>query len=213
MPYILRPKGDGTNELLQYDDAPKGWNESAYLATNGDVAQVVQSGGMPSGWWHYLQHGRKEGRTGGWDTPTDFNATEYLTANADVAQAVARGDLTAAEHYARYGAAEGRRYAAQPPAPPPADAAPQAPAPSPEVAALRQMIDTLSAPMADGGAAASQQAGQAERRATRRGRASMILTGGETAAETGLAPLQLLPMGGAGGIAGVARRMLTARAA
>jgi hypothetical protein len=39
-----------------------GFNEAAYLAANPDVQQSIQSGQVSSGWEHYIQSGRYEGR-------------------------------------------------------------------------------------------------------------------------------------------------------
>jgi len=41
---------------------PPNWNEAAYLAKHPDVAAGVRSGAVPSGLWHYLKSGQKEGR-------------------------------------------------------------------------------------------------------------------------------------------------------
>lgn len=44
---------------------PTGWRERAYLAANPDVAAAVRSGQLSSGYAHYVQQGRAEGRRGG----------------------------------------------------------------------------------------------------------------------------------------------------
>jgi hypothetical protein len=44
---------------------PTGWRERAYLAANPDVAAAVRSGQISSGYAHYVQQGRAEGRRGG----------------------------------------------------------------------------------------------------------------------------------------------------
>jgi len=38
------------------------FDEENYLAVNPDVAEAVGSGAIPSGLWHYLNHGKKEKR-------------------------------------------------------------------------------------------------------------------------------------------------------
>lgn len=48
---------------------PAGWQEEAYLAANPDVAIAVRRGQLSSGYAHYVEFGRAEGRTGG--LPTD----------------------------------------------------------------------------------------------------------------------------------------------
>lgn len=44
---------------------PTGWRERAYLSANPDVAAAVRSGQLSSGYAHYVQQGRAEGRRGG----------------------------------------------------------------------------------------------------------------------------------------------------
>ena len=44
---------------------PAGWRERAYLAANPDVAAAVRNKQFASGYAHYLQQGRAEGRRGG----------------------------------------------------------------------------------------------------------------------------------------------------
>jgi len=41
---------------------PADWSEDAYLAKHPDVKKAVAMGAMPSGYWHYMKHGKKEGR-------------------------------------------------------------------------------------------------------------------------------------------------------
>jgi len=48
-------------------DVPKDFNEAKYIAKHPDVAKAVKLGVMPSGLWHYVKHGKKEGRAyAGW---------------------------------------------------------------------------------------------------------------------------------------------------
>jgi len=48
-------------------DVPADFDESKYLANNPDVAKAVKQGAMPSGLWHYVRYGKKEGRSfSGW---------------------------------------------------------------------------------------------------------------------------------------------------
>lgn len=50
---------------------PSGWDEAKYLAKNPDVAQAVKAGVIPSGHWHYTNHGKVEGRSlGDWSALT-----------------------------------------------------------------------------------------------------------------------------------------------
>lgn len=48
---------------------PTGWRERSYLAANPDVAAAVRTGQLSSGYAHYVQHGRAEGRPGGFAEP------------------------------------------------------------------------------------------------------------------------------------------------
>jgi hypothetical protein len=75
---------------------PKGFDESAYLAANPDVAAATRP------------------QTFNPNAPaTSFDSNFYLQSNPDVAEAVARGDFaSAADHFARYGINENRAVAA-----------------------------------------------------------------------------------------------------
>lgn len=42
--------------------APEGFSEAGYLAKHRDVAEAVSNKAIPSGLWHYLNHGQYEGR-------------------------------------------------------------------------------------------------------------------------------------------------------
>jgi len=42
---------------------PENFDEQKYLQLHPDVARAVARGVMPSGLWHYLKYGKKEGRT------------------------------------------------------------------------------------------------------------------------------------------------------
>lgn len=53
---------------------PATWDEAAYLKKHPDVARGVNGGTIPSGLWHYMVSGKKEGRElaglGGFDLST-----------------------------------------------------------------------------------------------------------------------------------------------
>jgi len=80
---------------------PKGFEASAYLRLNPDVAHSGMSAED-----HYRFHGKHEGRNYLITLPKDFEAQTYLALNPDVAQAGVAADL----HYAVYGVKENRRY-------------------------------------------------------------------------------------------------------
>lgn len=49
---------------------PADWDEAAYLRKHPDVKKAVDIGAMPSGYWHYMKYGKKEGRPlMGWRRP------------------------------------------------------------------------------------------------------------------------------------------------
>ncbi len=75
-----------------------------YLAANPDVASVVASGGIVSGYDHWLRYGQWEGR----DFSPYFDGGYYLTAYPDVAQWGGATVTSALTHFSTWGAAEGR---------------------------------------------------------------------------------------------------------
>jgi len=86
---------------------PAGFDESAYLASNPDVAAAVQGGVFASAHDHYQRVGYAEGRAGAPDPAVD--QAYYLEVNADVAAAVQAGQFASAlDHFIRIGRAEGR---------------------------------------------------------------------------------------------------------
>lgn len=58
-----------TSEIDSALAPPTGWRERTYLAANPDVAAAVRAGQLSSGYAHYVQHGRAEGRPGGFAEP------------------------------------------------------------------------------------------------------------------------------------------------
>lgn len=82
------------------------FNEAWYLDTYQDVAAAVQTGGLSTGYQHYMAFGWAEGRA-----PAPWmNATAYLTNNPDVAQA----GVNPLMHYLAFGIHEGRTLQALP---------------------------------------------------------------------------------------------------
>lgn len=61
LPHLRRVETPLTPVVL----APPDWQEHSYLRANPDVADAVRKGGLASGYLHYLEHGRAEGRRGG----------------------------------------------------------------------------------------------------------------------------------------------------
>ncbi|CBS91574.1 hypothetical protein [Azospirillum lipoferum] len=57
---------------------PTGWRERGYLAANPDVAAAVRTGQISSGYAHYVQHGRAEGRPGGFAEPGREDAAKAV---------------------------------------------------------------------------------------------------------------------------------------
>lgn len=71
------PSTTDPNSNLELDDyrrlraeAPADFDEQKYLQKYPDVAKAVELKRMPSGLWHYVKYGKKEGRTfNGWRRP------------------------------------------------------------------------------------------------------------------------------------------------
>ncbi|MEM1311080.1 MAG: hypothetical protein AAGF98_16565 [Cyanobacteria bacterium P01_H01_bin.153] len=81
------------------------FDETFYLATNPDVAQVVAAGALATGFDHFRQFGFQEGR----NPSLLFDETFYLSQNPDVASAVAANNISSGLlHYLSFGSAEGR---------------------------------------------------------------------------------------------------------
>lgn len=123
---VVGPEGTDTylgTEFLAFNDGGKvglwmnadvklggGFDETFYLAKNPDVAAAVARGALSSGFAHYLQWGKAEGRVAV-DARANplYDEVGYLTMNPDVAAAVANGGLRSGyDHYLAYGKAEGR---------------------------------------------------------------------------------------------------------
>ncbi|AFL75409.1 transglycosylase SLT domain-containing protein [Thiocystis violascens] len=95
---------------LQANGATGGFDETAYLAQNPDVAAAVASGSQASGLSHYLNHGASEGRAPTSSAAQTFNELAYLQRYPDVAAEVAKGTWLDSgwQHYLLYGINEGR---------------------------------------------------------------------------------------------------------
>ncbi|MBN8530670.1 MAG: S8 family serine peptidase [Alphaproteobacteria bacterium] len=87
------------------DGEHPGFNETAYLSANPDVAGAVRTGAFNSGYLHYVLHGAQEGRASG----GDYNESAYLARYQDVANAVHQHHFHSGyEHYVEFGFEEGR---------------------------------------------------------------------------------------------------------
>jgi hypothetical protein len=88
-------------------NTPYDWNESAYLAANPDVREMVAHGEFSSGFEHYRKTGFLEFRHSGFPS---WDESGYLAANPDVRAMIERGEFaTGYEHYVKQGKSEGRR--------------------------------------------------------------------------------------------------------
>jgi radical SAM protein with 4Fe4S-binding SPASM domain len=87
-----------------------GFDESAYLAANPDIASAVANGSFPSGRAHYDAHGRFESREMRRSAAlAHFDDEFYLLHNPDIAAAVERGEFVSGlHHYILHGATEER---------------------------------------------------------------------------------------------------------
>lgn len=84
------------------------FNEQAYLAANPDVAKLVLAGNIATGWFHYSNWGKSEGRA---LRPADygnFNEEAYLAANTEARKQLADGVITSGwQHYVNNGKGKG----------------------------------------------------------------------------------------------------------
>lgn len=64
--------------------APADWQEHSYLRANPDVADAVHKGVLASGYLHYLEHGRAEGRRGGFPAQEATPASEMAVVSPPV---------------------------------------------------------------------------------------------------------------------------------
>ena len=84
------------------------FSEKWYLEQNKDVAKVVKEGKVTA-LEHYINYGKKEGRSPLPPIPKEFCEGEYLELNPDVAKVVGKGITSGIEHYLTYGWNEKRK--------------------------------------------------------------------------------------------------------
>jgi hypothetical protein len=85
----------------------RGFDEDWYLSAYPDVALAVSSGVFRSGYDHYKQFGRREGRLG---KRPPFDEETYLRTRPDVRKAIERGEFkNGLEHFVRCGLIEIKR--------------------------------------------------------------------------------------------------------
>jgi hypothetical protein len=109
----LSVKQFGFTNLINLDGAQASsdfFDERYYLSKYDDVAQAVNSGGLSSGYDHFVTLGQQEGRS-----PSPFydyrffDERYYLSQYGDVAQAVRDGGFTSGyHHFVTFGRKEGR---------------------------------------------------------------------------------------------------------
>ncbi|AFY85211.1 S8 family serine peptidase [Oscillatoria acuminata] len=80
------------------------FDEIYYLNQNPDIKEAVATGVFASGFEHFMNFGKFEGR----DPSVFFDSEYYLAQNPDIAQAVAAGTTSAIEHFINMGQAERR---------------------------------------------------------------------------------------------------------
>lgn len=76
--FLKKPFSDKTTTYV-----PSGWDDNAYLYANDDVALAVANGLYPSGFYHYLLYGMKDGR------PISPTAVAPVTVRSGVATVAA----------------------------------------------------------------------------------------------------------------------------
>lgn len=80
------------------------FDEIYYLNQNQDIKEAVANGIFASGFEHFINFGKFEGR----DPSVFFDTEYYLAQNPDVAQTVAAGTTSAIEHFINFGQSENR---------------------------------------------------------------------------------------------------------
>lgn len=86
------------------------FSEKWYLNKNKDVAEAVKKGTFKTGYHHYIQNGKEEGRKPLPPIPKEYNEGDYLELNTDIAEAVRKGTYTSGlHHYLSYGYCENRK--------------------------------------------------------------------------------------------------------
>lgn len=86
------------------------FSENWYLNKNKDVAEAVKKETFKSGYHHYLQNGKEEGRKPLPPIPEQYNEGDYLELNPDVEEVVKKGTYTSGlHHYLSYGYCENRK--------------------------------------------------------------------------------------------------------
>lgn len=86
------------------------FSENWYLKRNPDVAAAVKKGVFKTGYHHYIQNGKAEGRKPLPPIPQEYCEGDYLELNSDVAAAVKKGTFTSGlEHFMVYGFDEKRK--------------------------------------------------------------------------------------------------------
>ncbi len=112
---------NGAKENRQYKEKkiplPTGFNSSAYLALNKDLAQDLQKSTLDASAFakeHYRTIGYKQDRPYMAPLPTDFNPETYLKLNSDLSAYVKRHNINpkdfAKHHYQNSGFLENRQY-------------------------------------------------------------------------------------------------------
>lgn len=106
----FKNKLNGSYQKEEEDYIVELFSESWYLNKNKDVAAAVKNGGYKTGYHHYIQNGKAEGRKPLPPIPTEYNEGDYLALNSDVADAIKRGDcISGVQHYLLYGYCENRK--------------------------------------------------------------------------------------------------------
>lgn len=100
----------GETKNIEEDYNMELFSENWYLNKNKDVAAAVKKGSYKTGYHHYIQAGKVEGRKPLPPIPTEYNEGAYLELNPDVAAAVKRGDcISGVHHYLSNGFCENRK--------------------------------------------------------------------------------------------------------
>lgn len=94
--------------MQSFADLEIDFDEAWYLTRYPDVAAAVAAGSCPSGYAHYLSHGKDEGRLPRANTPLSFDSEWYASAYPMAVREVGSRDPVALEeHYRVFGLARG----------------------------------------------------------------------------------------------------------
>lgn len=85
------------------------FSEEYYVYANKDVADAINKGVFKTGYQHFVEHGKKEGRLALPTIPKEFCEGDYLELNPDVAKSLNENMRSGVDHFVRWGWREKRK--------------------------------------------------------------------------------------------------------